>query len=89
MEEQNENIRKFGRPKLDFDIEKAQKSIEINRERARKRYHEKMEECKQQSKENTKKTRQVYQIIKELAKNNKLDLIQDEETKNKLKEVFS
>jgi len=44
---------------------------------------------KEQAKENTKKVRQVNQIIKELVKNNKLDLIQDEETKNKLKEVFS
>lgn len=87
MEEQKEiNIIQRGRPRL--NNEQRELSLENHREKARQRYHDKREICKEQAKENTKKTRIVYQIIKELAKNNKLDLIQDEETKNKLKEIF-
>ena len=87
MEEQNEtNINQRGRPRL--NSEQREISLENHREKARQRYHNKRDICKEQAKENTKKTRQVYQIIKELAKNNNLDLIQHEETKNKLKEIF-
>jgi hypothetical protein len=87
MEEQNEtNINQRGRPRL--NSEQRELSLENHREKARQRYNDKREICKEQAKENTKKVRQVYQIIKELAKNNNLDLIQHEETKNKLKEIF-
>jgi len=89
MEEQNEtNINQRGRPRL--NSEQREISLENHREKARQRYHDKRDICKEQAKENTKKVRQVYQIIKELVKNDRLDeVIQDEEVRTKIKEVLS
>jgi len=56
----------------------------------RERYGENTEKIKETTKQYQKRQRDIYQIIKELVKNDRLDeVIQDEEVRTKIKEVFS
>lgn len=80
--------KKAGRPRK--SPEELLKSHEIHREKARERYGENSEKIKETTKQYQKRQRDIYQIIKELVKNDRLDeVIQDEEVRTKIKEVLS
>jgi hypothetical protein len=58
----------------------------VHREKAKERYQQNAEKCRETTKQYQKKQRDIYQIIKELVKNDRLE---DEEVRTKIKEVLS
>jgi hypothetical protein len=80
--------KKPGRPRKSH--EEFLQAIEVHREKAKERYQQNAEKCRETTKQYQKRQRDIYQIIKELVKNDRLDeVIQDEEVRTKIKEVLS
>lgn len=81
-------IKKQGRPRL--DVEDTMKSVELNRQKAKERYKQNAEKCREQTREYSRKQREIFQMVKDLIKTNQLDnVIQDEHVKSRFRELCS